>query len=103
LEFDFKSKRLALLYESGKSKKYKLPKNIVEKFIRVVAILEAAHDIYDLWKEPSLNFEKLKGGVNSFSARLSKQWRLEMKIEWKDKGKTMGFILITDITSHYGD
>jgi len=65
--------------------------------------LEAAINIYDLWKTPSLNFEKLEGFENRYSVRLSKRWRLEVEIDWEDKEKTKGIIYIVDISKHYGD
>lgn len=102
MRVDFKNKHLIELYTRGRSRKYPLPANLVKKFIEVVAILEAAHDIYDLWREPSLRFEKLEGHENRYSARLNQKWRLEMEIDWENKEKTVGLILISDISSHYG-
>jgi proteic killer suppression protein len=67
-----------------------------------VAILEAAKDIHDLWRQPSLNFEKLKGFENRFSARLNRKWRLEMTIEWTCEKMTIGIISLEEISSHYG-
>lgn len=65
--------------------------------------LEAAIDIYDLWKTASLNFEKLEGSQSRYSVRLSKKWRLEMEIDWENKEKTKGTICIVEISKHYGD
>ena len=53
-------KDLKKLYVTGTSKKLKLPKDIIEKFFASVQKISAAKDIYDLWKDPSLNFEKYK-------------------------------------------
>jgi proteic killer suppression protein len=103
LQIQFKSKHLLELYTKGKSKKYDVPRNIAVKFVKVVTMLEAAQDIYDLWRLSSLNFEKLKGHANRFSARLSQKWRLEMEIDWEDEEKTTGTVLISDLSSHYGD
>lgn len=102
LEISFNNKKLQTLYETGKSNRYKLDKQIIESFFEVVAILEAAKDIHDLWNMPSLNFEKLKGHVNRFSARLNKKWRLEMSIEWKNEIMTIGIISLEEISNHYG-
>lgn len=103
MEFYFKNKNLAELYEKGISKKYKLPDTIIKKFMRAVAIFEAAQNIYDIWKAPSLHFEKLQGKRNAYSTRLSKKWRLEIEIEWENEEKTTGTVIITEISSHYGD
>ena len=102
LEILFSNKHLQILYEKGNSKKYRLDKSVLENFFEVVAILEAARDIYDLWLQPSLNFEKLTGFENRFSARLNRKWRLEMTINWTDEKMTIGIIDLEDISSHYG-
>lgn len=64
--------------------------------------LEAAINIYDLWKTPSLNFEKLEGFENRYSVRIDNKWRLEMEIRWMDEKKTKGTIYIAEISKHYG-
>lgn len=102
MEFEFTKKHLVELYEKGKSKKYPLPSDIIDRFVEVVAVLESAENIYDLWRTPSLNFEKMQGFSNRYSARLGKKWRLEMDIKWKNQEKTIGLIVIDDISSHYG-
>jgi len=103
LRVEFKNKSLIQLYETGKSRKYKLQQDILKKFFMRLQQLEAAINIYDLWKTPSLNFEKLEGFENRYSVRLSKRWRLEVEIDWEDKEKTKGIIYIVDISKHYGD
>ncbi len=102
MELVFNNKKLKELYETGKSNKYKLNKNIVKNFFELIAILEASNDIYDLWKMPSLNFERLKGFQDRYSARINRQYRLEMTIEWKDTERIIGVIVIEEISSHYG-
>jgi len=76
--------------------------DVVKKFVKVMAILEAAYDIYDLWSFTSLHFEKLKGYKNRFSARISQKWRLEMEINWENEEKKIGIINVIDISKHYG-
>jgi plasmid maintenance system killer protein len=73
VEIRFTNKKLEALYTEGKSAKYKLDDRVLQAFFEVVAILEAAHDIYDLWSQPSLNFERLKG---------SSKWRLTWPIPY---------------------
>lgn len=94
-------KELIKLYETGHSNKYKLPENVTDKYVATILKIQAAKDIYDLWKDKSLNFEKLKGTTNNYSIRLTIQWRLEMEIEWEDNNKTIGIITITEISKHY--
>jgi proteic killer suppression protein len=91
------------LYTKGRSRKYNLPNNIIRRFFKVVATLEAADSIHDLWKLTSLNFERLKGFENKYSARLTREWRLEMEIDWENEEKTKGHIFILEISKHYGD
>jgi len=98
----FKYKKIEDLYVTGKSTKLKLHKKVVYSFFEVVAILEAAINIYDLWKQPSLNFEKLINTENRYSVRLDRKWRLELTIDWQDEKMIVGIIGIEDITNHYG-
>jgi len=102
LEVIFNSKKIEDLYVTGKSTKLKLDKKVVYSFFEVVAILEAAINIYDLWKQPSLNFEKLINTENRYSVRLDRKWRLELTIDWQDEKMIVGIIGIEDITNHYG-
>ena len=74
----------------------------MDQFFEVMAILEAAKNIHDLWKLPSLHFERLQGEANRYSVRLTRKWRLEMSIEWTDERMTVGTIAIEEISSHYG-
>jgi toxin HigB-1 len=101
MEFTFKNKDLEKLYITGKSKKLKLPNDIIEKFFARIQQIEAANDIYDLWNDKGLNFEKLKGSENSYSMRLKIKYRLEMDIDWKNNELTIGDFIITDISNHY--
>ncbi len=64
--------------------------------------LEAAKDIHDLWKKPSLNFERLHGFKNRYSLRLQDKWRLEIEIEWENEEQTEGTVYIVELSSHYG-
>lgn len=102
MDIIFNNKKLKQLYETGKSSKYRLEKQIIETFFEVVAALEASKDINDLWHLPSLHFEKLNGYENRYSARLNKKYRLEMTIEWQNEIMTVGIIGLEDISNHYG-
>lgn len=102
MEIRFNNKKLETLYTTGKSSKYKLQKKDIESFFEVVAILEAAKDIYDLWKQPSLNFERLESFSSRYSARMNGKYRLEMSVEWQDEKMMVGIFGLEDISNHYG-
>lgn len=101
MEFRFANKELERLYTTGKSKKLKLPSDIIEKFFARIQQIEAANTIYDLWNDKGLNFEKLKNTENSYSMRLKLKYRLEMDIDWKNNELTIGDFIITEISNHY--
>lgn len=101
MEFTFDNKELEKLYTTGKSKKYRLPNDIIDKFFARTQQIEAANTIYDLWNDKGLNFEKMKGSENTYSMRLKIKYRLEMDIEWKNDEKTIGNFIITNISNHY--
>lgn len=105
MDWDFHNKNLQKLYETGKSTKYRgLPTQVLDNYFARVQQIEAALTIYDLWKTPSLQFERLKGKKkNSCSVRVTKKWRLEFKVDWEDKEETKGFCHITELSRHYGD
>lgn len=84
----------------GSSSKLKLPKVIVDKFFSTIQKIDAAVSIHDLWRDPSLNFEKYK---KYYSMRLSGKYRLEMEIEWINEEKTIGKFFLIRISNHYGD
>ena len=101
MDFTFRNKELEKLYTTGKSKKLKLPADIIEKFFARLQQIEASNDIYDLWKDKGLNFEKLTNTENCYSMRLKIKYRLEMDIDWKNNELTIGDFIITDISTHY--
>ena len=75
MEFRFDNKDLEKLYTEGKSKKYRLPNDIIDKFFARIQQIEAANDIYDLWNDKGLNFEKLQGSDSRYSMRLKLKYR----------------------------
>ncbi len=102
LEVEFNNTKLLKLYETGNSKKYKLEKRVILEFIKAVDTLVAARDIYDLWKYPALNFERLKGSEKLHSVRITKKYRLEFIIDWTNEEQTIGIVGIEEISNHYG-
>ena len=103
MQFDFKNKNLIELYTQGRNKKYNLPGSVIKKFFMRIEQIESAASIHDLWKTPSVNFEKMRGHDNQYSLRLDKGWRMEIGIQWNNNEKTEGDVTIPDITRHYGD
>ncbi|OFY68539.1 MAG: hypothetical protein A2V64_04950 [Bacteroidetes bacterium RBG_13_43_22] len=96
-------KELLNLYKTGRSKKMKLPDDVINKFFATVQKIESAVIIYDLWKNPGLNFEKLKGYKNRYSMRLTGKFRLEMEITWTNTDQTTGVFYLLTISAHYRD
>jgi len=102
VKVEFKNTQLEKLYTTGHSKKYLLDEAVIRKFVAVVGRLEAASDVYDLWRLSSLNFERLQGNPNRYSARVTIKYRIEMEIDWENQEKTIGLIGIVELSSHYG-
>lgn len=98
MRFQFKSKKLALLYEQRKNA-HKYPLEVVNAFFYVMSVIDAARDIYELYRLKSLHFEKLKGQrKEDRSIRLNDQWRLTMRLLLDEKG---GYLLILEITDYH--
>jgi len=102
LKVEFKNPQLEKLYTFGRSRKYPLDEIVAAKFVAVVARLKAAQDVHDLWHLPSLNFERLQGYPNKYSARVTIKYRVEMDIDWENQEKTVGRIGIVELSKHYG-
>jgi proteic killer suppression protein len=100
MEVEIDDKEILKLYETGKSKKIRLPKDAIEKFFLRINLLFAAKDIYDLWKDPAAKFEKLSG-ENRYSMRLNIKYRIELEVDWENKEHTIGIFKIVDINTHY--
>ncbi len=100
MEVDIEDKEILKLYETGKSNKIRLPKNLLDKFFLRINLILAAKDIYDLWNDPAAKFEKLSGN-NRFSIRLNIKYRIEMEVNWNNDEKTVGVFKIVDINTHY--
>ncbi len=94
-------KELEKLYSTGKSRKLRLPDQVVDKFFATVQKIEAAVNIYDLWADKGLHFERLQGSDTRFSMRLSGKYRLEMEVVWVDENLTIGKFYVQKISNHY--
>jgi len=102
LKVVFHNPQLELLYATGKSRKYRLAGSVVQRFVKVVGLLQEAHVITDLWATPSLKFEKLMGNNQRYSVRVTQQYRLEMEIDWENTEKTIGVLGLEELSNHYG-
>lgn len=102
MKVSFGNRKLKELYTCGRSAKYRLPPQVLKKFFMRVQSLEAAASIYDLWKNPALNFEHLDG-TDGYSVRVDGSWRLEFSVTWEDNPPTKGQIAVTELSNHYGD
>ncbi|MBN1184220.1 MAG: type II toxin-antitoxin system RelE/ParE family toxin [Bacteroidales bacterium] len=101
MDVSIDDKELRKLYETGKSRKLKLPELVIDKFFAVIQKIESAENIYDFWSNKGLHFEKLKRNVNCYSLRLSGQYRMEIQINWKNKEKNQGEFVLLNISNHY--
>lgn len=101
MQVQFLNAHIHALYSNGKSRKYPLQPQVLTKFFMRIQQLEAALTIHDLWKTPSLQFEKMQGFQNRFSLRIDISWRLEVEMDWQDEQKTVGTVKILEISRHY--
>ena len=103
VHININDKELLKLYQTGSSKKLRLPETVIDKFFATIQKIESATSIHDFWKDSGLGFEKLRGFKNRYSMRLTAKYRLEMEIEWKNTENTIGEFILKEISSHYGD
>lgn len=96
MRFTFKSHKLEQLYYEN-SGDHRYPEAVIEAFFDVMATIEAAPDIRDLYAIKSLRFEKLKGKrQEQHSLRLNVQFRLIVTIERDEQGRYLFIISIED-------
>lgn len=100
MQIDFDNQALRELYEKGRHRKYRLPTDIVDKFIHRISQLNDAESIHDLMSLKSLHFKKYK---EHYSIRVNDKYRIEFQIQFTDASKTIGRITILDVNNHYGD
>lgn len=100
MEVHIDDKELQKLYETGKSRKLKLPERIIDKFFATVQKIESAVDIHDLLADRGLRFKLLKNS-DRYAMRLNDQYRLEMNVEWKNEANTIGVFILLTISNHY--
>lgn len=101
MDVEINDKDLLKLYATGKSRKYKIPEEVKEKFLLRANLIMNAVDIYDIWKDPAAKFKKLSGEESAYSMRLNKRYRLEMEVYWENDEKKVGKFVLTKISKHY--
>jgi len=88
-------------YQTGASRKLRLPEGIARRFVERVNRIDAAKNINDLRIPPSMRFESLKSRTDHFSIRLNDQYRLIFRIAFEDDEKLTGTVTILEISKHY--
>lgn len=101
VDLEIPNKNLRELFTTGKNRKYPLDDRVIEDFIWICSIIQAAKDIYDFQKQPSLHFKRLQGKHSGYSFRLGRKYRLEVEIEWSNEQNTEGLIRVLELTNHY--
>lgn len=89
---------LRTLYETGEAPGYRISHRIVDKFVRAIGSLEAAHTLKDIWANKGFNFEKVD---DIYSMRLNDQWRLELTIDWANKQHSHETLYPQHLSKHY--
>ncbi|MBK8945402.1 MAG: type II toxin-antitoxin system RelE/ParE family toxin [Ignavibacteriae bacterium] len=102
MDWEIKDKELIKLYETGKSKKFRIQKYVLEKFFIRIQQIEAANTIHDLWQTSSLKFKYLES-EKIYSMRIDGKYRLEIEVEWENDEKTIGKFNIINLSNHYED
>ena len=78
----FKCKETKQVFEGVYSRKF--PRDIQERALRKLRMIDASKVLSDLKNPPSNNLEILKGNrKGTYSIRINDQWRICFK--WKDK------------------
>ena len=101
MRFTFADRNLERLYTHGEGAA-KFPVEVVNTLLHRVRHIEAAKDERDLRVPSSVYYGQLKGKryASKASLRLNRQWRLILSVEEDAQGK---YVLIHEITNHYGD
>ena len=74
-----------------------LDRAIVKAFRMRIQVIAAAVDERTFYALTAWHFEKLKGDlVGKYSIRLNKQWRLLIRLEKRESGKTVVVVSICD-------
>ena len=92
----FKDPKLRRLVEEGKNAE-KLPLGIYEALLEVMVAIVSARDERDLYRQRSLNMERLHGDRRGqYSIRLNKQYRLCFEIHKDQDGNLIWILEIVD-------
>jgi len=99
----FENRHFRELYETGHSRKYRLPDKVVRKFAERIRFIEGAVSIHDLMQLTSLHFERLQGSNDLYSIRIDIRYRLEFELIFTVSSNTPDQATIIELSNHYGD
>lgn len=105
MNIQFDDIALKELYEKGSTRDHKysrLSKDIIKRYVKTVDFLKAAGRLEDLFRIPSLHYEKKQGNLKGVDAvRINDQYRLLFNSSPDDNGIIVNALLI-EISKHYG-
>lgn len=101
MQTHFVNRELRTLYETGRSRKYKLQPQVVRKFTAAVDFIKEAEAITDFWRKPGMNYEQLSN-TDIHSIRIDHRYRIEFTMDWTNEARTVGIVGITELSNHYG-
>ena len=93
--YDFKTKKLADLYQKGTGP---YPQPVIKAFAKKIFLIKNAKDEGDLRALKSNHFEKMRGKKDQYSIRLNSKYRLIFKLL---KDGSCKIVLIEEISNHY--
>lgn len=101
----FEKEYLEQLYKTGKtkSKKYRFPRGVAEKYKETIDKLRVADKEEDLYPFKSLNYEKLKGDKRGLaSVRVNQKYRIEFRSHIEGQAPDVITICsIVELSNHY--
>ena len=99
MDVEFRTRSMKSRYDDPRKAIQKWGKQIGERYIRVVSLIMAVQDFWELYDSPSINLHQLKGNrKGEYSLRLNVQMRLI--VEHDERRRT---VLIKEVSKHYGD
>jgi len=97
MQIEFGDEDLRQLYQEAAFRVPAIGPELTKAYRKVVGFIDQAEDERDLREMKSLHFEKLKGQRDGqHSLALNDQWRLIIRIERSEDGKTVVVIEIVD-------
>lgn len=104
MEITFEKDYLRELFEMGKTtdKKHRFQPQIINKYQKVIVILESVSSVEDLFRYNSLRYEKLQGDKKSIeSVRVNDQYRIEFTTNIIVSETVVSICNIIELSNHY--